>query len=359
MKDDFYNGFLVAPLNWGLGHASRCIPIIKHLIERDLRVVIASDGDALALLKQEFPSLTFEELPSYNVQYTSNKGFLQSILKQTPKFLKAIYEENKAIEEIVSKHNISKIISDNRYGCYHKDTKNVLITHQLSPNFIGVLKYLNWPIEQLLRLSFNNFDMVWVPDDESINLTGKLSSLAIADKKYIGILSRFMPIESMTSSYQNELLVILSGVEPQRTLLENKIIEQLKQLNIKSILVKGVGNNAKIEQMTEFITCYERLTSEDLLALIKLSRYIVCRSGYSSIMDLAILGKKAILIPTPGQIEQEYLAEKLMDEKKFLVQTQEKLNLKEAINEIENYTGIQISVEKINQFKLSIDKMID
>ncbi len=357
MKDDFYNGFLVTPLNWGLGHASRCVPIIQYLIEKEIRIVVASDGEALLYLKKEFPQLTFEELPSYGVKYTEGSNFLQNILKQLPKFIKAIHEENHVVDTLIQKHNISKIISDNRYGCYNKDTKNILITHQLCPNLKGWWRSLNWPIEQILRLQYDNFNMVWIPDDEINNLSGILSSLPIADKQFIGVLSRFINIKETV--LKNEILVILSGVEPQRTILEAKIIDQLKSINKNAVIVSGIGEGDEMENISTNITKYQRLSTNALAHLISESKYIVCRAGYSSIMDLAVLGKKALLIPTPGQIEQEYLAEKLMKEKKFLMQTQENLNLAEAINEIDKYEGIKLGNDEINLFKNLVDKLID
>ena len=357
MQEDFYNGFLIAPLNWGLGHATRCVPIIRYLMDKKIRVVIASDGEALAYLKKEFPTLNYEVLPSYNVEYTPDNRFISNMFRQLPKFIKAYLDEKACIDDIIRKHNISKIISDNRYGCHHKDTKNILITHQLRPNFTGVLSYLNWPIEQILRLIFDNFNMVWVPDDESSNLTGALSSLPIADKKYIGILSRFEKPESHLIT--NEILVILSGVEPQRSILEEKIIEQLKCLQLTSVIVSGIDEDNKIENINSYITKYQRLDTKALSILISESKYIICRSGYSSIMDLAVLGKKALLIPTPGQTEQEYLALKLMNEKKFLMQNQQDLNIEQALKQIEDYSGILLPSSQTNHFKDLINKLLD
>ena len=359
MLDDLYNGFLIAPLNWGLGHASRCIPIINYLIQKNIRVVIASDGDALAFLKQEFPLLPFVELPSYGVQYAEDERFAKKMAQQLPRFIEAIYREHEAIDEIVRKYMISKIISDNRYGCHHKDTQNYLITHQLQPKFNGVFRHFSWIAEQLLRLQFSNFSQVWVPDLASIELAGELASLPIADKTYIGILSRLeIDEKNVAIKNENELLIILSGVEPQRSILEKKILSQLSNLSIQSILVRGVDEELTGLIIPTNMTIYGRLTTNELSTLISKSKYILCRAGYSSIMDLSVSGKKAILIPTPGQTEQEYLGEKLMKEGRFLMQTQNELNIETALVEIESYEGIRINNQDRSKFKEIIDRII-
>jgi predicted glycosyltransferase len=358
MLDDLYNGFLVAPLNWGLGHASRCIPIIRYLVQKNIRVVIASDGDALAFLRQEFPLLPFVELPAYGVQYADDDRFAKKMVQQLPRFVEAIYREQEAIDEIVRKHMISKIISDNRYGCHHKDTQNYLITHQLKPKFNGALRYFSWVAEQLLRLQFSNFNEVWVPDMETIQLAGELAALPIADKRYIGLLSRLeIDAQAAESNYENELLIILSGVEPQRSILEKKILSQLTNLSIKAILVRGIEEELPCALIPANTTMYGRLTTTELSTLISKSKYVLCRAGYSSIMDLSVTGKKAILVPTPGQTEQEYLGEKLMKEKKYLMQTQVDLNMEAALLDVESYEGLRIDDQVRNKFKEIIDKI--
>lgn len=359
MLDDLYNGFLIAPLNWGLGHASRCIPIIQYLTQKNIRVVIASDGDALAFLRQEFPLLPFVELPSYEVQYAADDRFAKKMVQQLPRFMEAIYREQEAVDEIVRKHMISKIISDNRYGCHHKDTQNYLISHQLKPRLNGVLRHFSWIAEQLLRLQFSNFTQVWVPDVETVQLAGELAALPIADKRYIGLLSRIeIDAQFLESNDKYELLIILSGVEPQRSILEKKILSQLTNLSIKSILVRGTEDELPSDSIPANTTIYGRLTSHELSALISKSKYILCRAGYSSIMDLSVTGKKAILIPTPGQTEQEYLGAKLMQEKKYLMQTQAALNIEAALLDIDSYDGISIDDLDRNKYKEMIDKII-
>ena len=338
--DSFYDGYLVCPLNWGLGHATRCIPIIEKLLSENKRVVIASDGAALDLLKHEFPQLAAYELPSYDVKYTTDKNLMSSLLMQIPKFAIARYKEKNVVEDIFLKERIGFIISDNRYGCWHLDCQNYILAHHLKPIMTGGFKYFGWVVEILMLSLLSDFHEIWIPDDEQINLSGELSKLKIEDKKYIGILSR-MKKKDVNTSYAFDIIFILSGPEPQRSLFEDKIKAQIDTIkHLKCLLVRGVISEIKEEKINDNFKIINWLDKEFLEDAISNSKYIICRSGYSSIMDLAVMGKKAMLIPTPGQSEQEYLADKLKQEKKYYSCKQDDLNLAKDIGEIEKYTGI-------------------
>ncbi len=354
--DSFYNGYLICALNWGLGHATRCIPIIQKLLDNGQRVVIASDGSALELLRHEFPQLASYELPSYDVTYSDKPNQLGHLITQIPKFAIARYKEHEAMDDIYLKERIGVIISDNRYGCWHFNCKNYIVSHQLKPVLTGWQKLMNIGLEILMLSLLNDFDEVWVPDNAAINLSGKLSSLRTEDKKFIGILSRFEYVVPK-ENYKNKLLIILSGPEPQRNILEKKVLEQCMRLkNKKCLIVQGITGEIKETQVHENCKMITWLDKEYLSDAINNSKYILCRSGYSSIMDLAVMGKKAILISTPGQSEQEYLAEKLMKEKKFFSISQEAFDLEKALNEVENYSGIYPTL-KSSSLEI-IDKII-
>ncbi|KAB1068373.1 glycosyltransferase [Tamlana haliotis] len=301
---------LVAPLNWGLGHATRCIPIIHALIAQNYMPIIASDGDALALLQKEFPTLTSIELPSYNVTYAKKgKNFKLKLIKDSPKLLKAIKNEKKAIAKILEDHDIAGIISDNRMGVRNKKIPSVFITHQLYV-LSGSTSWLSTTMHQKF---IQKFDVCWVPDvPGEINLSGKLGHVKSFDipTEYIGPLSRFT---SNNAVIKNDLLVLLSGPEPQRTFLEEKLLAELKNYQGKVVFVKG---QMQAEQTTECfgnISIYNFMTSAMLEKTISESALILSRSGYTTVMDLAKLNKKAFFIPTPGQFEQEYLAKRLWE----------------------------------------------
>ena len=302
---------LVAPLHWGLGHATRCIPIISALLKSNFDVLLASDGAALKLLQLEFPDLEYIKLPSYHIKYPKNgRYFKWKLLLELPRIQKVISEEKKIIKTLVLEGKIDGIISDNRFGVYNKKIPSVFLTHQLNV-LSGTTSLISSKIHQRI---IKKFDACWVPDEDTaiMNLSGKLGHMKrqIFPVTYIGILSRMRKIDI---PIKNEILVILSGPEPQRTLFEN----QLKELFVKSeksiLMVQGIVEKEQKWSKWGNVKLVNYLKSEELEAEINASDIIISRSGYSSLMDLTAIGKKAFFIPTPGQYEQEYLAERLLN----------------------------------------------
>lgn len=328
---------LVAPLNWGLGHATRSIPIIKALIENHFEPVIASDGVALTLLQKEFPKLSTIELPSYDITYSKKgKHFKLKLLKDSPKLIKAIKAEKKATKEIVNTHDISGIISDNRLGVYNKEVPSVFITHQLN-----VLSgNTTWFSTKIHEKFIKKFDACWVPDiKESPNLSGKLghSSTLNIPTFYLGPLSRF---EKKRQNIVNDIMVIISGPEPQRTLLEKLLFNVLKSYEGKIVFVKGIMEQEQSIQIIGNMTIYNFMTSNLLEKTINESNLVISRSGYTTIMDLAKLNKNAFFIPTPGQFEQEYLAKRLTKLNMAPSCKQDDFNL-EKLDEVHTYKGLR------------------
>ncbi|MDT0556379.1 glycosyltransferase [Patiriisocius hiemis] len=302
---------LVAPLHWGLGHATRCIPIIKGLLFHNYNVIIASDGGALLLLKKEFPELESIELPPYNITYPKNGvNFKWKILVKLPHIQKTISEEKNVIKKLVAEGRIHGIISDNRLGVRNKKIPSIFITHQLKVLSGTTTKFTSFMHQKVIK----KFTECWVPDvDDVINLSGKLGHLQNPKFpiKYIGPLSR-MQAKKMDSKY--DILILLSGPEPQRTMLEEKLIGTLFGSRKKIILVQGVLEEKQTKTVKGNITIINFLLSNDLEQTINESKLVISRSGYTTIMDLAAMGKKAFFIPTPGQYEQEYLAKKLKEQ---------------------------------------------
>ncbi|WP_353779227.1 glycosyltransferase [Winogradskyella sp. 3972H.M.0a.05] len=339
---------LVAPLNWGLGHATRCIPIIRALIEHEFEPVIASDGSALELLKKEFPKLEHIELPSYNIKYSKKKkNFKLKLIKDTPKVLKAIKAEKKQVKELVKNSNIKGIISDNRMGIYSKQVPSVFLTHQLN-----VLSgSTTWFSSKLHQRVIKKFDICWVPDlKDAPNLSGKLGHSETFDSslKYIGPISRF---EKQDMPIKYDLLVLLSGPEPQRTLLEEKLLKELEHSNKKIVFVRGVVEGEQIQVEKGHIDIYNFMTSNELERTINESDMVLSRSGYTTIMDLAKLNKKAYFIPTPGQFEQEYLS-KLLDEQGIAPSCSQDDFTIDKLDLVENYKGLKAFDYKLNYANL-------
>ncbi len=347
---------LVAPLNWGLGHATRSIPVIQELLQQGAEVVLASDGRAYQLLQQEFPNMLLEKMPAYNIQYPTH-NMLWNMLLQLPKMLVSIWREHWHLQKLVEKHHITHVISDSRFGCFSRKAKTTFITHQMNirlPNLLG---------QGLVRLAnrsfINCFDTCWIPDIAGDkNLAGALAHPALFSKaKYIGILSR---MQAMQAPKKYDALVVLSGPEPQRTRLEEMILQQIAVLPGDFLVVQGkpeAGENKgiwewgnrriggwedkEIEELGNWgrVEVVSFLDGTNLNEAMAASEMVICRSGYSTIMDLAVLGKKAVFIPTPGQTEQEYLAERLLNQGFFYYQKQTDLNVAAALEKGKDFSG--------------------
>ncbi|WP_121666986.1 glycosyltransferase family protein [Mesonia aquimarina] len=329
---------LVAPLYWGLGHATRCIPIIKKLEHLGFTPVIASDGAALLLLKKEFPHLQSIQLPAVDIKY-SKKGifFKWKILLSSFRFLKTIKAEHKFVDKLIETEKISGIISDNRLGVFSKKVPSIFITHQLRV-ISGSTTYFSSKIHQHY---IKKFDECWVPDVKGTpNLSGKLGHLKKIKGfklRYIGPLSRF---EKETSAPIYDLLIILSGPEPQRSILEKKLLKIFKNTTQKIIFIKGIVEEKQTKHQENNITIYNYASGKNLEQFFNQSKIVLARAGYTTLMDCAKLDKKAFFIPTPGQFEQVYLAKRL---KKLGIAPsckQHEFSLKH-LEEIDNYKGLQ------------------
>jgi uncharacterized protein (TIGR00661 family) len=337
---------LVAPLNWGLGHAARCIPIISALIANDFEVIIASDGDALKLLKKEFPRLLSLDLPSYRIEYSKKERYFKlKFLKQLPKLFKNIKLEQVSIKIIIKDYKIDGIISDNRFGVYSKEIPSVYITHQLHV-LSGITTWLTSKMHQRIIKKFNE---CWIPDtDNKDNLSGKLGHLKHLSIpiKYLGVLSRFKKIKT-EKIY--DVLILLSGPEPQRTILEDLLLKQIKDFKGTILFVKGTVEERQTVYKNNNITLVNYMQSDELEIVINQSELIISRSGYTSILDLAKLGKKAFFIPTPGQFEQEYLA-KLLANKGIIPYSKQNDFTIDKLDALKNYTGFE-TIENAIDFK--------
>jgi UDP-N-acetylglucosamine transferase subunit ALG13 len=337
---------LVAPLDWGLGHATRCIPLICYFQEKGCEVLIAAEGKILELLKLEFPNLTFVDLRGYRIKYAGSKaGLFFKIITQIPQILQTIRYEKNWLAAFLSTHKLDAVVSDNRFGLYSSSIPSVYITHQLRILLPG-----GGPAESFLqKLHYkyiNRYQACWIPDAKDMpNLSGVLAHpkrLPNSHLSYLGPLSR---LKKHPSAIQYPVLAILSGPEPQRTLLEDSILRQVSQTNVKVVLVRGLPqgapakDNPLIESLQQAgkLKVYNHLPAEALGNLIQASEWIVARTGYTTVMDLVHLGKKSILIPTPGQTEQEYLGKYLKEEGISYTVSQDRFQLSEALEEASRF----------------------
>lgn len=349
---------LVAPLDWGLGHATRCMPMIDILLQHQHNVIIAGNGDSLLLLKETYPSLIFVELPAYNIQYkVGSNAAIQSLL-QAPKIWKTIQHEYQVTQQIVTQYKIDVIISDNRYGVRHEQVKSIFMCHQIALQAPSPFQFSNSFFLKMHLRQIQKFDALWIPDNEDENNLSGILSHHIDFKiphTYIGIQSRFsnyVKAPSFIDALDFDILVVLSGVEPQRTYLEQQLISVFQKRKEKVLLIQG-KTDAFIQKQVNNITLISYLQTNDLFTALQKAPLVICRSGYSSVMDLAVLGKKAIFIPAEGQTEQEYLANSLEKNGFSITCKQAILNIDAALNHIKNCNGFgKLSADNQQLFKL-------
>lgn len=335
---------LLAPLDWGLGHATRCIPIIKELLINKYEVYVAAVGDQKALLKEEFPFLSFVELPGYHIKYDKNRAFtLLKLIFSIPKILIRVKEENHWLRQFQEKEGVDIVISDNRYGLWHRDLYCVLITHQLNIQS-GMGNWMDRRIQRWHYRLVNRFNACWVPDMPlGMGLAGKLSHpTRVPDipTHYIGLLSRMEPLHMDETI---DLLILLSGPEPQRTILEKMLWEQLKAFQGNFILVRGLPKGGSPLNGTNV---YDHIPTGTLNEYLSKAKLVVARSGYSTVMDLVRLQKRSILIPTPGQTEQEYLGKYLTAQRIALCVSQKNFSLMDAFLQADQFSYVTMLEQK-------------
>lgn len=350
---------LIAPLDWGLGHTTRCVPLIRYILQLGHNVLFAGNESQRAYMQATIPGITCLHLDGYNVSYTQNANtFMLKIMQQVPSILRVIKEEYKWLKKIVAEHNIDAVISDNRYGLYHTNIPCVIMTHQLQ-----VLSGKGWLVDELVRRVHSNylekFDECWVVDvPEQPGLAGKLShpDKLPANCKYMGLLSQLQPTQEDKNGY---LLVLLSGPEPQRGMLSATLWAKLSDYNGRVVFVEGNKDAVEPTSIPGHITYYKLLTHDRLEATLNGADLVICRSGYSTVMDLVRLRKKAILIPTPGQTEQQYLAENLQERNWFMTKPQSSFNLHTALSTAEGFPFLNDLSDTFDDYKVVLNSWLN
>ena len=325
---------LVAPLNWGLGHASRCVPLIHRLLDEGHEVVIGGDGMSFTLLRKHFPKLRYVYLAPLDLHYSRSENQTWAMLKAIPQLLLWRNKDRLMLKAILQEEHFDQVISDNRPGLYNKQVECIYITHQLQIRLTKTWQWAEATASRIHARMYTRFNKVWIPDYEDINhsLAGELShpsNLRLSRKmtafQYIGPLSRFhSPITYKPSPINYEVVAVLSGLEPQRTLLEQELIERYSGKEERVLIVQGLVNHPNTRIKRGNLTIVPSMADAELVPALLNARHIIARSGYSTIMDLEALGLLSVgnnkplpvhieLIPTPGQPEQEYLAVWLKD----------------------------------------------
>jgi predicted glycosyltransferase len=321
---------LVAPLDWGLGHGTRCIPIIHALLKRGAVPVIGADNGPLALLRSEFPQLEQVRIPGATIQYAKGQNQLWSMARQFPQMIRSVRAESALFDRIRRDLRLDAVISDQRFGLRSPDLPSILITHQVfpfTPIAQGALRKLN------LR-HIAKFHRCWIMDEASSpGLAGELSHgrTLPPNARYVGTVSR-MSAESSAAPVQHRIVAVISGPEPHRTLLDGLLTEQLQRISGQHLLVRGLPAHTEREQAGPVLRI-PHMQGSELAQAMASAELIVSRSGYTTLMDLVALGRSALVIPTPGQPEQEYLGELHAHTGRFLIQTQQHIDLEAALRD--------------------------
>ncbi|MBS1772756.1 MAG: glycosyl transferase [Bacteroidetes bacterium] len=337
-----------------MGHTTRTVPVIRYLRDSGHEVIFAGNDRQHQYISKTFLNIQTIHLDGYNVWYSKNAiGFLPALFIQLPRLLKTISKEKKWLKRIVKEYKIDGVITDNRYGLHLNDIPNVIMTHQVAPQ-----TGWGWLPDKTLRYlhdkSLLRFKECWIVDvaDEP-NLSGSLShpKKQLSNAKYIGLLSQ---IGNQPTS-EKHLLVLLSGPEPQRTILSDMLWEQLKNHEQKIVFVEG-SDRVTRQSLPSHIEYHQRLTANELTPLIASASVVICRSGYSTLMDLVKLNKKAIVIPTPGQAEQEYLGEYLHKQGVFYCASQKSLDIIQALQRSKGFPFSKLNLSsEFEQHQTAID----
>jgi len=341
---------LIAPLDWGLGHATRCIPIIRHLLDTGNEPIIAASGRPLLVLQSEFPEVESLQFEGYNISYPEGSGMVWKMFQSTPHILRRIKEEHSELNEMIASLKLDGVISDNRFGLYSDKIPCVYMTHQvmIKAPFLETMLY------RLHADYMRKFTRVWVPDFEENGLSGDLAHRFPLPRNahYIGALSRFTVAEV---ELKIDVLVIISGPEPQRTRFEKLALNQLKDFDGTVLAVLGTPDK-DVDKVEGKVRTVSHLNAEQLEKEILAARLVVSRSGYSTIMDLAALGKQAVFVPTPGQTEQEYLAHKYHRDGTHMMMKQHDFQLQKAWNQRNKFSGFPQRAS--SEFKQAVESFL-
>jgi hypothetical protein len=329
------------------------VPIIHYLLQFQCQIFVAATGGQKKLLETEFPQLNFLTPPEYDVKYNGkSKGLTFDLFRQLPRLIRVIRNERTWVEQIVSQYNIDAIISDNRYGFRSSAVPSIIITHQVAPKS-GISRPIDSIVKYLHVRILQRFSACWIPDAEGSVLSGELSCKGRLPVgfHFIGPLSRFAGAPSQLT-VKTKLLIVLSGPEPNRTLWENALLKQLADYHLPYSIVRGLPGE------TSFLPhCVNHLPAEALQKEILEAEAVICRAGYTSIMDLLALRTTALLVPTPGQTEQEYLAKHLSSQNMFVTMDEERFSLTGALHQLESFAPRQPHLDYF-RFRIYIDELI-
>jgi UDP:flavonoid glycosyltransferase YjiC (YdhE family) len=299
---------LIAPLDWGLGHATRVIPLARYFLEHNCDIIFAATGAARNLLKREFPDLRFVDYPDYNIRYYRYMPAYVAVLLQLPKFLWRLWREYYRLRRLIRAEHVDALVSDNRYALFNRDIPCAFISHQQLiklPFFSKYFEVWTW-----LAVAFfaRKYSFNWLPDYPAMpRLSGDLGHRfpLAGSGRYLGPLVDDCGNETEAC----DVLISISGPEPHRSGLRQLIVQQLTKLSgLHVVFLLGDPQASLVPQVLTGMQVHNHLPRRRLLALMRGARLLLCRSGYTTVMEAALCATPAIWVATPGQTEQEYLS---------------------------------------------------
>ena len=336
---------LVCPLDWGLGHATRIVPLVDLLLQENCKVIIGADNSPLKFLSERFPNCKIIKFPGFTPSYPQGENMAFKMMLQYPEMIKSAKVSAKTLDEIIDRENIDIVISDNRYELSSRKVYSIFITHQLNIQTGGLQTLFKPFIDYKIYSYLNKFNEIWIPDFTDRILSGKLSQFSpkFSSKiKFIGHQSRFGGMQKDLEFNKYDVLAIMSGPEPQRSLFEKLILSQLAESKLNAVILSAKPGEKKSEKIKNVLKI-SHLADEEFASVLNMSDLIISRPGYSSLMDLICFGKKAVFVPTPGQTEQEYLAQFHKNKGHYFSMSQNKFNLSKAIKKSKSYKPLSLN----------------
>lgn len=326
---------LICPLEWGLGHAARMIPLARKLRDRGHKIFIGAGGDHLALLHTELPEASFIDFPGFSPGYSKRLPSYLVMLFKIPLLTWHVICEHRKLKKIIRDHDIDLVISDNRFGLWTRRAKCVYVTHMVRIPYPKPFRFAEFTGVLVHRFIMNRYDLCFIPDlPGTNNVSGRISHDVKLPRhaRYIGLLSRFDGIAPAEKPIveQRHNTVILSGPEPQRGIMKGIMEERFRAEEPVTVILGGKPARGAGMLKSGNIIYFSHLPASDMAAMLLSSESVITRSGYTTVMELISLNLSALLIPTPGQTEQEYLAEYLGDKGWFAASPQ-KNSMKAAL----------------------------
>lgn len=351
---------LICPLDWGLGHAGRMAALAGRLGRTGNNVIIAASDSLKDFFSSELPGTDFISFPGFRPRYSRHLPQYLILFLQIPILFYHLVKEHIKLRSLIGKYKVDIVISDNRFGLWNKNIKSVYVTHQIRIPFPAFFRPFEFLGVLFHRCIINRYSLCLIPDlPGDVNLTGRLShGIRLPENAmFTGLLSRFSKNEipgSIVPGQRKYYTAILSGPEPQKSIFKESVIRLFTRREEDLVVLEGRPGRIRESRTEGRITEVGHLPASQMAGLIAGAEGVISRSGYSTIMELVSLGRSALLVPTPGQTEQEYLADYLSEKGWFSSITQNGLRHTDSIT----FVSPAVPIELISESELLLEKAL-